>query len=85
MTTDSPATFDARSMMQLVGYGMARDAARTVYEAAGIGPEDIDVCELHDCFAHNELISYEALGFCDEGRGGGVRRARRQQLRRARS
>ncbi len=67
MTTDSPETFDARSMMQLVGYGMARDAARSVYEAAGIGPQDIDVCELHDCFAHNELISYEALGFCGEG------------------
>jgi sterol carrier protein 2 len=67
MTTDSPETFDSGSMMQLVGYGMARDASRSVYEAAGIGPQDIDVCELHDCFAHNELISYEALGFCGEG------------------
>ena len=69
MTTDSPATFAARSMMQLVGYGMARDAARAVFEAAGIGPQDVDVCELHDCFAQNELISYEALGFCGEGEG----------------
>ena len=34
------------------------------YEAAGVGPEDIDVVELHDCFAHNELITYEALGLC---------------------
>ena len=38
-----------------------------MYEAAGVGPDDIDVCELHDCFAHNELISYEALGLCPEG------------------
>ena len=67
MTTDTPGTFEARSMMQLVGFGMARDAARLVYDASGIGPQDIDVCELHDCFAQNELISYEALGFCDEG------------------
>ena len=67
MTTDTPSTFGERSMMQLVGYGMARDAARNVFESAGIGPEDIDVCELHDCFAHNELISYEALGLCAQG------------------
>ena len=40
---------------------MARAAADQVYEAAGIGPEDVDVVELHDCFAQNELITYEAL------------------------
>ena len=67
MTTDTPDTFAAHDMMQLVGYGMARSAAQQVYEAAGIGPEDIDVVELHDCFAQNELISYEALGLCAEG------------------
>jgi acetyl-CoA acetyltransferase len=67
MTTDTPATFESRSMMQLVGYDMARAAAQRVYEAAGVGPQDIDVCELHDCFAQNELITYEALGFCEEG------------------
>jgi sterol carrier protein 2 len=53
--------------MQLVGYGMAQDAARSVFETSSVGPRDIDVCELHDCFAHNELISYEALGLCAEG------------------
>ena len=67
MTTDSPSTFNGRSMISLVGYDISRDAAHAVYEQAGIGPEDIDVCELHDCFAQNELISYEALGFCAEG------------------
>ncbi|WP_322514101.1 lipid-transfer protein [Rhodopseudomonas palustris] len=67
MTTDTPSTFDAGDMMRVVGYDMARDAARKVYEAASVGPEDIDVVELHDCFAHNELITYEALGLCPEG------------------
>jgi acetyl-CoA acetyltransferase len=67
MTTDTPRTFETRSMIDLVGFGMSQAAARQVYEKAGIGPEDIDVCELHDCFAQNELITYEALGFCPEG------------------
>ena len=67
MTTDTPSTFKAGDMMQLVGYDMARDAASRVYESAGIGPKDLDVVELHDCFAHNELITYEALGLCGEG------------------
>ena len=67
MTTDTPDTFAANDMMQLVGYGMTQAAARQVYAAAGIGPEDVDVVELHDCFAQNELISYEALGLCPEG------------------
>jgi sterol carrier protein 2 len=69
MTTDSPSTFSAHDMMRLVGYDMARDAAHATYEQAGIGPEDVDVVELHDCFAQNELISYEALGLCPEGGG----------------
>ncbi len=67
MTTDRPVTFEARDMREVVGFGMAKEAARQVYEAAGVGPQDIDVVELHDCFAHNELISYEALGLCPEG------------------
>ncbi len=67
MTTDLPSTFEAHDMMQVVGYDMARLAARQVYEQAGVGPEDIDVVELHDCFAHNELITYEALALCPEG------------------
>ncbi|MNV06069.1 lipid-transfer protein [compost metagenome] len=46
---------------------MAQAAANQVYEQAGIGPEDIRVVELHDCFAHNELLTYEALGLCPVG------------------
>ncbi|MFT4275591.1 MAG: lipid-transfer protein [Rhodopseudomonas sp.] len=67
MTTDTPSTFEAHDMMRVVGYDMARAAATKVYEEAGVGPDDIDVVELHDCFAHNELITYEALGLCPEG------------------
>jgi sterol carrier protein 2 len=67
MKTDFPSTFEARDMMQLVGYDMTGAAAKDVYEKAGIGPQDIDVVELHDCFAHNELITYEGLGLCPEG------------------
>ena len=67
MTTDRASTFASSDMMRLVGYDMTRDAANQVYEHAGIGPQDLDVVELHDCFAHNELITYEGLGLCPEG------------------
>jgi sterol carrier protein 2 len=67
MTTDRPSTFETRDMMRVVGYDMSREAAQKVYAQAGIGPDELDVVELHDCFAHNELITYEALGLCPEG------------------
>jgi acetyl-CoA acetyltransferase len=67
MVTDRPIAFEARDMMELVGADMTRRAAQAVYEAAGIGPEDIPVIELHDCFAHNEVITYEGLGLCPPG------------------
>lgn len=67
MTTDSPSSFQEKSMIKMVGYDMAKSAARQVYERAGLGPEDVDVVELHDCFTTNELLSYEALGLCPEG------------------
>jgi sterol carrier protein 2 len=67
MTTDFASAFEGRSMMSVIGYDMARDAARQVYDSAGIGPDDVQVVELHDCFTPNELISYEALGLCAEG------------------
>jgi sterol carrier protein 2 len=67
MTTDYPSTFDARDLMQMVGYDMTAAAAKDAYEQAGVGPEDVDVVELHDCFTANELISYEGLGLTSEG------------------
>lgn len=70
MTTDTPSSFGGRSMMKLVGSDMARAAADKVYAEAGIGPEDVNVVELHDCFAQNEVLSYEALRLCPEGGAG---------------
>lgn len=67
MTTDTPSTFDANNMMQVVGYDMTAAASKQLSEQTGIGPDDLDVVELHDCFAHNELITYEGLGLCPEG------------------
>lgn len=67
MTTDRASTFDEDSMIKVIGYDMAKDAARQVYEKAGVGPEDVDVVELHDCFTANELLTYEAIGLCPEG------------------
>ena len=67
MTTDFSSTIEDHSMRKLVGYDMAEAAAKQVYEMAGIGPEDIQVVELHDCFTANELLSYEALGLTPPG------------------
>jgi acetyl-CoA acetyltransferase len=65
MATDTPATWD--NPINLVGADMTARAAKAVYEQSGIGPEDVDVLELHDCFTVNEVITYEGLGLCAEG------------------
>lgn len=67
MTTDYASTFEAQDMMQVVGYDMTAAAAQQVQDQSGIDIADVDVVELHDCFAHNELITYEGLGLCPEG------------------
>ena len=67
MVTDFPSTFESDDMMRVVGFDMARAAATRVYDQAGVGPDEVDVIELHDCFAQNELITYEALGLCADG------------------
>jgi len=67
MTTDYASTLADHSMRKLIGFDMAKAAADQVYEQAGIGPEDIQVVELHDCFTANELLTYEALSLTPEG------------------
>ncbi|MGI8921716.1 MAG: lipid-transfer protein [Solirubrobacteraceae bacterium] len=69
LVTDMPSTFEERSCISIVGYDMSREAARRAYEEAQLGPEDVQVIELHDCFSANELITYEALGLAEEGHG----------------
>jgi sterol carrier protein 2 len=70
MATDTASTFDEQSCIKMVGADLSRSAAQRVYEKSGLGPEDVDVIELHDCFSCNELITYEALGLCEAGQGG---------------
>ncbi|MBW5254492.1 lipid-transfer protein [Streptomyces sp. P01-B04] len=72
MTTDTGASFASGTCIDAVGLPMSREAARQVYEKAGIGAEDLDVIELHDCFSINELLTYEALGLCGEGESGAL-------------
>ncbi|KAK2540474.1 Podn [Columba guinea] len=68
MATDYPSTFEENSCMKMVGYDMTKKAAEKCFEIAGLKPTDVDVIELHDCFSVNELITYEALGLCPEGK-----------------
>ncbi len=67
LNTDFASTFEGSSPMRICGYDMTAAAAKEVYEEAGIGPEEVDVVELHDCFTANELITYEGLGLTPEG------------------
>ncbi|MFF4493460.1 lipid-transfer protein [Streptomyces sp. NPDC001546] len=69
MTTDTPESFGG-SCIDVVGKPMTAAAARRVYEDSGLGIEDVDVVELHDCFSVNELLTYEALGMCADGASG---------------
>lgn len=65
MASDRSESFD--SMIKLVGSGMSRAAAAQAYEQAGIGPQDVQVVELHDCFTVAEAVFSEALGLCQVG------------------
>jgi acetyl-CoA acetyltransferase len=68
MATDRFEDF-SRGNIGMIGMGMTERAASKVYEESGLGPEDVQVIELHDCFSTNELITYEGLGLCKEGEG----------------
>ncbi len=66
MATDFPSSFEG-DMKRLVSYDMTADAGKQVYEAGGVGPEDVRVAEVHDCFTTHEFLIYEALGLTAEG------------------
>ncbi|MFF0061805.1 lipid-transfer protein [Streptomyces sp. NPDC005279] len=70
MTTDTGESFASGSCIDVVGKPMSRAAGRQVFESSGLGIEDVDVVELHDCFSINELLTYEALGMCPDGESG---------------
>ncbi|WP_049899064.1 thiolase domain-containing protein [Halococcus agarilyticus] len=67
------AASDAVGLFQrdsYTGLPAARAAADRAYEMAGVGPADIDVAEVHDCFSIAEIVAYEDLRFCERGEGG---------------
>ncbi|GFU16183.1 non-specific lipid-transfer protein [Nephila pilipes] len=70
MTTDVPSAFNENSSIKMIGFDMTKNAANKLFQKTGLKPSDVNVVELHDCFATNELITYEALGLCDVGKGG---------------
>jgi acetyl-CoA C-acetyltransferase len=64
---DSMCLHDKRDLARAVA---TERAAVTAYRQAGLGPEDVDVVELHDCFTIAEIVATEGLGFCEPGTGG---------------
>jgi acetyl-CoA acyltransferase len=72
MATDLPVAFEGGkedSAMNVMGVAMCEKAASDVYKQSGLGPKDVQVIELHDCFSANELLTYEGLGLAKKGEG----------------
>ena len=67
--SDTIGLYERESFTSLAA---AKIAAKQAYEMAGIGPEDVNVAEVHDCFTIAEIIAYEDLGFCKPGEGGKI-------------
>jgi sterol carrier protein 2 len=70
--TDEPSVFEANSNIKMVGFDMIQKISRRLYKNTGLSPNDVQVIECHDCFAPNELITYEAIGLCPVGKGGEI-------------
>ncbi|XP_064546498.1 sterol carrier protein 2-like [Drosophila montana] len=70
MATDTESSFEDKSLMKIAGYDMTRLASERLFAKSGYKPQDVQVVELHDCFSANELVTYEALGLCGEGKAG---------------
>lgn len=68
LKTDYVSTFGEDSFMKLIGRDLSKKAAEDVYKQSGVKPSEIGVCELHDCFSANELVSYAAIQLCEEGK-----------------
>ncbi|KAL2223455.1 putative sterol carrier protein [Thermoascus aurantiacus ATCC 26904] len=67
LATDAPSAYN-RSSIDLMGFEMTRYACRTATAEAGVNVKDIKVCELHDCFSANEMITIDALELCEPGK-----------------
>merc|ERR1712100_451588 len=72
MQTDYPSAHEGDkddTSINVIGAEMCAKAANQLYQQSGKGPEDVQVIELHDFFASNELITYEGLGLAKKGEG----------------
>jgi len=67
--SDTIGLYERKSLTSLAA---AKVAAKKAYEMSQVGPEEIDVAEVHDCFTIAELIAYEDLAFCKPGQGGSL-------------
>lgn len=67
LATDNTSLYN-RSSIDLMGFGMSRGACREAIAQAGVNVKDIKVCELHDCFSANEMITIDALELCEPGK-----------------
>lgn len=68
-SAQSSGTTQMQEAEDLLSFPAIRQSALKAYEKAGLGPEDIDVAEVHDCFSMTEIIAIEELGFFDKGTG----------------
>ena len=67
LATDNNTLYN-RSSIDLMGFGMTRNACRAAAKEAGVNVKDIKVCELHDCFSANEMITIDALELSEPGK-----------------
>lgn len=67
LATDTPDLFN-RSSIDLIGYAMSERAGKAALAEANVSPDEIKVCELHDCFSANEMVTIEALGLAPKGK-----------------
>jgi acetyl-CoA acetyltransferase len=67
LATDTMRITERNSLTSIMA---TREAAKAAYKMAGVGPSDIDVATVHDCFTIAEIVAYEDLGFCERGEGG---------------
>jgi acetyl-CoA C-acetyltransferase len=67
LATDTMRIGDRKSLTSILS---AREAAKAAYKMAGVGPSEIHIATVHDCFTIAEIVAYEDLGFCEKGEGG---------------
>jgi len=77
LATDTMRLGDRERLTSLLA---SREAAKAAYKMAGVGPADIDMATVHDCFTIAEIVAYEDLGFCERGEGGKLIEAKETYL-----